>query len=149
MDLLSFREAEAPPDLRAQIVALQRVMGPGITRDISRTTHDQIMRPVTMILAVNQVVVASLDVLSKEIVHAGQRYEASGLSWVITAPDSSPSEPGAIARTSSVPGSSSSPAPSTSSGELGACDSTVSYSTKLIAGQREARRESRSSASAS
>jgi aminoglycoside 2'-N-acetyltransferase I len=62
-------------------------MAPEITRDISRATHDQTMRPVTMVLVVDGVVVASLDVLSKEIVHAGERYEASGLSWVVTGPE--------------------------------------------------------------
>src|ERR1700722_5391948 len=86
MELLSFEEAVAPADLRAQIVALQRVMAPEITRDISRATHDQALRPVTMVLVIDEVVVASLDVLSKEIVHAGERYELSGLSWVITGP---------------------------------------------------------------
>jgi len=32
MELLSFEEAAPPPELREQVVALQRVMGPGFDK---------------------------------------------------------------------------------------------------------------------
>jgi aminoglycoside 2'-N-acetyltransferase I len=87
MDVLMFDEGAAPADLRSQVVALQRVMAPGLTRDITGVTHDQTLRPATMVLLIGREVVASLDVLTKEILHSGERYQASGLSWVVTDPE--------------------------------------------------------------
>ena len=40
-----------------------------------------------MVVLIDREVVASLDVLSKEILHAGETYQASGLSWVVTDPE--------------------------------------------------------------
>jgi GNAT superfamily N-acetyltransferase len=87
VDVLTFDEAAAPPGLRSQVVALQHAVAPGITRDITLATHDQSLQPVTMALLDGGRVVASLDVLSKDIVHRGETYRASGLSWVMTHPE--------------------------------------------------------------
>jgi GNAT superfamily N-acetyltransferase len=87
VEVLTFEEAAAPPDVRAEVVALQRIMAPRLTRDITRVTHDQSLQPVTVVVVDDGRVVASLDVLSKEIVHVGKTYRASGLSWVVTHPD--------------------------------------------------------------
>jgi GNAT superfamily N-acetyltransferase len=87
VDVLMFDEGAAPPGLRARVVALQRAVSPGITRDITLVTHDQSLQPVTMALVDDGNVVASLDVLSKDLVHAGEAYRASGLSWVMTHPE--------------------------------------------------------------
>jgi predicted GNAT family N-acyltransferase len=50
-------------------------------------SHDQSLSPVTYAWLQGQRVVATLDVLSKEISHAGHDYRASGLSWVLTDPE--------------------------------------------------------------
>ena len=47
-------------------------------------THDPALRPVTMLLVDDGRVVSSLDILSKDVFHAGHRYAASGLSTVVT-----------------------------------------------------------------
>jgi aminoglycoside 2'-N-acetyltransferase I len=61
-------------------------MAPELSRDTAAFTHDQGLQPVSMLLADDGVVVASLDVLTKKMSHAGQMYQASGLSWVVTDP---------------------------------------------------------------
>ena len=81
MEVLTFDEAAAPAELRAQVVALQRTVAPGITRDITRVTHDQSLQPVTVALVDDGRVVASLDVLSKELVHAGEVPGVTKASW--------------------------------------------------------------------
>ncbi|MGH3859571.1 GNAT family N-acetyltransferase [Actinokineospora sp.] len=50
-------------------------------------THDPALRPMSMLLVDTDVVVAALDVLAKEIVHAGRAYSAAGLSTVVTRQD--------------------------------------------------------------
>ncbi|CRK60455.1 acetyltransferase, GNAT family [Alloactinosynnema sp. L-07] len=50
--------------------------------------HDPVLGPVSMLLVDGDTVVAALDVLGKEIVHAGRRYVAGGLSTVVTRKDS-------------------------------------------------------------
>lgn len=49
--------------------------------------HDPALRPMSMLLIDGDVVLASLDILSKELDHAGRRYRASGLSAVVTRRD--------------------------------------------------------------
>lgn len=50
-------------------------------------THDPALRPVSMLLLDGDEVVVVLDVLAKEIVHAGRSYAAAGLSTVVTRQD--------------------------------------------------------------
>jgi GNAT superfamily N-acetyltransferase len=49
--------------------------------------HDPALRPVAMLLVSDGIVISALDILSKEIEHAGERFAASGLSRVITRAD--------------------------------------------------------------
>jgi len=87
--VLSFPEAETPPALRRQALALQDEEWPGDSG--AGSGHDPALRPVTMLLVDDGdgdvVVVASLDVLSKTVQHAGRSYRASGLSAVVTRRD--------------------------------------------------------------
>jgi GNAT superfamily N-acetyltransferase len=48
--------------------------------------HDPALRPVTLVLLDGDVVVATLDILSKQIEHGGERWAASGISAVVTDP---------------------------------------------------------------
>jgi len=83
---MSFPEAETPPVLREQAIALQdEEWPPGAD---SAPGHDPMLRPTSMLLVDDDgCVVASLDVLSKPVVHAGRHYCASGLSAVVTRRD--------------------------------------------------------------
>jgi aminoglycoside 2'-N-acetyltransferase I len=47
-------------------------------------THDPALRPRSMLLIDRGRVLAALDILSKELVHAGRHYLAGGLSTVVT-----------------------------------------------------------------
>jgi GNAT superfamily N-acetyltransferase len=51
----------------------------------SPAVHDPALSPVTLALVEGDVVIGALDVLTKDLSHAGQQYRASGLSWVLTA----------------------------------------------------------------
>lgn len=82
MQVLSFPEPETPALLRGQALALQYDAWPSAS-----ASHDPALRPVSMLLVEDDVVLASLDVLSKELEHAGRRYRASGLSAVVTRAD--------------------------------------------------------------
>ena len=76
-DILAFPETDVPAELRAQIRAMHQSMCP----------HDPALRPMTMLLVRNGRVISALDILSKEIAHAGARFAASGLSRVVTRED--------------------------------------------------------------
>jgi aminoglycoside 2'-N-acetyltransferase I len=82
--VLSYPEAETPPEFRDQVLRLQDQAWPG-----GRTspTHDPALMPVSMLLVDDDRVLAALDVLAKEIVHAGKVYAAAGLSTVVTDPE--------------------------------------------------------------
>jgi aminoglycoside 2'-N-acetyltransferase I len=87
MQVVSFLEAATPPELRAQVVALQHQAWPPLNPAAMSTgtlTHDPALRPLSMLLVDGGRVLAALDVLSKELVHAGRRYLAGGLSTVVT-----------------------------------------------------------------
>jgi len=86
MQIMAFPEAATPPELRAQVLALQhQAWPPTDAAASSRTlTHDPALRPRSMLLVEGGRVLAALDILSKEIVHAGWRYRAGGLSTVVT-----------------------------------------------------------------
>jgi GNAT superfamily N-acetyltransferase len=84
---MSFPEAATPPELRAQVLALQHQAWPSAdaaAESSGTLTHDPALHPVSMLLVEDGRVLAALDVLSKQIVHAGRRYRAGGLSTVVT-----------------------------------------------------------------
>jgi aminoglycoside 2'-N-acetyltransferase I len=88
--ILNYAEAEAPADLRRQVLALQDAAWPpgGITRvDDGRLSHDPVLRPLTMMLVDDGTVLAALDILFKQITHVGVTFESGGLSTVVTRAD--------------------------------------------------------------
>ncbi len=85
MEVVSFPESEVPGSLRAQVLALQDQAWPeDAPSGETSLVHDPSLQPLSMILVEGGRVLAALDVLSKEIVHDGVRYSASGLSTVVT-----------------------------------------------------------------
>lgn len=86
MRIVTFPEAEVPRDLRLQVVAMQDEAWPLDQPEGSTPGHDPVLRPLSMLLVERGQVLAALDVLSKEIVHGGKRFAASGLSTVVTDP---------------------------------------------------------------
>ncbi|MFI9262672.1 GNAT family N-acetyltransferase [Streptomyces sioyaensis] len=87
MQLLSFPEAATPPELRIQVAELQHEAwspaGSAAPTEAS-PRHDPALHPLSMLLVDGGTVLASLDILTKEIVHAGRSYRAGGLSTVVT-----------------------------------------------------------------
>ena len=84
---LSQLKAATPADLRAQVVQLQEQAWPsepGSEPCADAPTHDQALRPLSMVLVDEGTVLAALDILFKEIVHGGRRFAAGGLSTVVT-----------------------------------------------------------------
>ncbi|MDH6139345.1 aminoglycoside 2'-N-acetyltransferase I [Kitasatospora sp. GP30] len=87
MQIVSFPEEAAPRQLRAQVLDLQNEAWPsdgGEGQGAGALTHDPALRPCSVLLVDGPVVLAALDILSKEIVHAGRRLLAGGLSTVVT-----------------------------------------------------------------
>lgn len=82
-EILIFAEAAVPGALGAQVLALHDA--DPLRREPVRP-HDPALRPVSMLLVGDGRVLAALDILSKDILHAGERYAASGLSRVATHP---------------------------------------------------------------
>ncbi|MEU9131740.1 GNAT family N-acetyltransferase [Kitasatospora sp. NPDC048540] len=85
MDPVSYREAEVPAELRAQVWELQELAWPTGEPDPGRS-HDPALDPRSMLLLDGGTVVAALDLLGKEITHGGQVFRARGLSAVVTDP---------------------------------------------------------------
>ena len=81
--IVSFPQEAIPAALRAQSLALQDQAWPR-DRDEAPSGHDPALHPIFVLLLDDDVVVASLDILSKQLIHHGQRYAASGLSTVVT-----------------------------------------------------------------
>jgi hypothetical protein len=79
VEIVSFPETATPGGLRAQVLTLQRQAWPG-----AAPGHDPALRPVSMLLVDEGVVLAALDILFKQIAHAGRRWGAAGLSTVVT-----------------------------------------------------------------
>lgn len=76
---------DLPEALLEQIRVLDEQAWPGAAGAPVRTPrHDPALRPVSMTLFADGRVLVTLDILSKEIEHAGVRYAASGLSTVAT-----------------------------------------------------------------
>jgi aminoglycoside 2'-N-acetyltransferase I len=87
MRIMSFPEAATPPELRRQVLELQHQAWPpenSTALSASPLTHDPTLRPLSMLLVKDGRVLATLDILSKELAHAGRRYRAGGLSTVVT-----------------------------------------------------------------
>ncbi|MYV46042.1 GNAT family N-acetyltransferase [Streptomyces sp. SID2888] len=87
MQILTFPEAAAPTDLRVQVREIQKQAWPsesGSDAPVDAPSHDPALRPLSMLLVDEGTVLAALDILSKEIVHAGRRFSAGGLSTVVT-----------------------------------------------------------------
>ena len=89
MQVLSYRESRVPADLREQVRRMQNQAWPPdeSATDGGDDGHDSALRPLSMLLVDDGAVLASLDILFKEIVHAGRRWNACGLSTVVTRQD--------------------------------------------------------------
>ncbi len=81
----AYPEAAVPADLRAQVLALQVEAFGGLTPDDLGPVHDPALHPVSMLLVEDGVVLSALDVLGKQMAHAGQAWSVTGLSTVVTA----------------------------------------------------------------
>ncbi|WP_424216559.1 GNAT family N-acetyltransferase (plasmid) [Streptomyces sp. BI20] len=88
--ILSFPETETPPELRAQVLALQDDAWPSsgprpVDPSPGSPVHDPALRPVSVLsVAADGTVRAALDVLRTELWHAGARWAVGGLSTVVT-----------------------------------------------------------------
>lgn len=85
MRVLRWPEAEVPPELRAQVWALQEHAWPSGGADPG-LSHDPELAPQSVLLVDDGRVLAALDLLGKEFNHAGLSYRALGLSTVVTDP---------------------------------------------------------------
>ncbi|KUM99556.1 acetyltransferase [Streptomyces yokosukanensis] len=92
MRILSFPEQATPFPLRVQVRELQEQAWPsppGALAAADAPSHDPALRPWSMLLVDEEsTVLAALDILSKEIVHAGRHYAAGGLSTVVVGRES-------------------------------------------------------------
>ncbi|PNE42979.1 GNAT family N-acetyltransferase [Streptomyces noursei] len=87
MQILSFPEAATPVELRVQVREIQEQAWPsedGAATPSEAPVHDPALRPRSMLLVDGKTVLAALDLLSKDIDHAGRSYAAGGLSTVVT-----------------------------------------------------------------
>lgn len=87
VQILSFPEEATPSELRIQVREIQAQVWPSArvsVTPVDAPTHDPLLRPLSMLLVEEGSVLAALDILSKELVHAGRRYAAGGLSTVVT-----------------------------------------------------------------
>ncbi|MFJ3235757.1 GNAT family N-acetyltransferase [Streptomyces sp. NPDC086787] len=88
MRILSFPEEATPAELRAQVHEIQEQAwpsppGPDVPPP-GAPVHDPALRPLSMLLVDDGTVLAALDILTKQITHAGAPYAAAGLSTVVT-----------------------------------------------------------------
>jgi len=79
VEIMSFPETATPGGLRAQVLTLQRQAWPG-----AAPGHDPALRPVSMLLVDEGVVLAALDILFKQIAHADRHWGVARLSTVVT-----------------------------------------------------------------
>ena len=89
MRIETFPEASVPNAMRVRVVALQDRAWPSDRASDAAPWHDPALSPVSMVLLDDDddAVVAALDILSKDVLVAGARLAASGLSAVVTDPD--------------------------------------------------------------
>lgn len=78
--IVRFRQSDLPAGLRAEQLRLHRQAWP----DSDDAGHDPELNPLTMLLLDGAEVLATLDILSKDIEHRDQTYAAGGLSAVVT-----------------------------------------------------------------
>jgi len=81
--IVTFPDPAMPHGMRRQVRALEDQAWPP-EPGVSSHGHDPHLDPVTMLVVEGKKVLASLAILSKEISHAGRRFNASGLSAVVT-----------------------------------------------------------------
>jgi GNAT superfamily N-acetyltransferase len=86
VEILTRPEAEVPPPLARQVRALQEQAWPPADPAGAATGHDPLLQPVVLLAVEDGRVQAALAVLSKRLAHRGERYEAAGLSAVVTDP---------------------------------------------------------------
>ncbi|MER6048244.1 GNAT family N-acetyltransferase [Streptomyces sp. NPDC001793] len=87
MQILAFPEAVTPAELRTQVRELQEAAWPSedaVQPPDDAPVHDPALRPLSLLLVDGGTVLAALDLLAKEIDHAGERYAVGGLSTVVT-----------------------------------------------------------------
>ncbi|MCB5170384.1 GNAT family N-acetyltransferase [Streptomyces bambusae] len=86
MQILSFPESATPDALRGQVLALQDEAWPSADGvPAAGPSHDPLLRPQSMLLvAEDGTVLAALDLLYKDLAHAGRSWRAAGLSTVVT-----------------------------------------------------------------
>ncbi|MCK7626048.1 GNAT family N-acetyltransferase [Streptomyces sp. RS10V-4] len=91
MQIVTCPEAATPPDLRTQVRELQDQAWPpgpaGSPPAPPGPVHDPALQPLSLLLVDDGRVLAALDILTKDIEHAGRRYAAGGLSTVVTRQD--------------------------------------------------------------
>lgn len=78
--ILTFPELDTPAPLRTQVLDLIAEAWP----PYGFTGHDPLLHPVSMLLVDDGAVLATLDILTKTLTHAGRGYRAGGLSTVAT-----------------------------------------------------------------
>jgi aminoglycoside 2'-N-acetyltransferase I len=87
MRVVSYPERAVPLDLRKQVVALQDLAWPPDEPSGPEPWHDDRLDPVSVLLLDDDDrVLSALDILSKDIEHAGSTYAASGISAMVTDP---------------------------------------------------------------
>ena len=85
--VISFPEAETPDLFRRQVRVMQEQAWPSADAAEAGSlapVHDAALRPLSLLLVDNDSVLSALDVLFKEIDHAGRSFSAAGLSTVVT-----------------------------------------------------------------
>ncbi len=84
----AFPETQTPVRWREQIRQIHQTQWPPSEQDraLDLDGHDPELRPWSMLVIDDDTVVCSLDVLFKEITHAGHELTAAGLSAVVTPP---------------------------------------------------------------
>jgi len=89
MNILAFPEAEVPAELRMQALALHNLAWPelGDMPTQPTTIHDPALSPLSLLLVENSKVLSTLDILSKMLCHAGEEFQASGISYMTTHPE--------------------------------------------------------------
>jgi aminoglycoside 2'-N-acetyltransferase I len=83
--IVTFPQRQTPTQLRHQIVDLERqAWPPAGSADDCSWEHDPALAPLSVVLLVDDRLVSSLSILSKQLDHAGQTFHAAGLSTVVT-----------------------------------------------------------------
>jgi predicted N-acetyltransferase YhbS len=83
--VIGMAEGRIPEALRRQVLLAQEEAWPSDDGSVDAgLVHDPALRPFSMLLVADEVVLCALDLLFKRIVHAGQEWDAAGLSTVVT-----------------------------------------------------------------